>query len=186
MVVTEEQQGLREALKLVAATLKRTEVPFALAGGYAAWAHGAPEPHHDADFVLLEPDVERAKAALVDAGLEVVQPPEDWLFKAFLDDALVDVIFRICGAPVEPALLERAASRDVLSVHMPVLDPTDVLVTRMNALTEQTCDYSRLLPASRALREQVDWDRLASAVEGNDYAVGLLFLMRRLGVAPAP
>ena len=185
MTVTEEQQELREALKLTGATLKKADLPFALAGGYAAWSHGAPEPHHDVDFVLLEDDVERAEAALREAGLRVVDPPEDWLFKVFLGDALVDVIFRICGVPVDPGLLERAQSRDVLSVHMPVLTPTDVLVTKLNALTEQTCDYSRLLPAARALREQVEWAQVEERTAGNDYAVGLLFLLRRLGVVPS-
>lgn len=183
--MADDQETLREALKLCAAALKRADLPFALAGGYAAWAHGAPEPDHDADFVVLEPDVERAKKALAEAGLEVMQPSEDWLFKAFRGEALVDVIFRICGRPVSRELLDRASRRDVLSVHMPVLDPTDVLTTKMNALTEQTCDCTRLLPTARALRERIDWERLGADTAGNEYAVGLLFLLTRLGVAPA-
>jgi hypothetical protein len=63
---------------------------------------------------------------------------------------------------------------------MPVLSATDVLVSKMNALTEQECDYSKLLPVSRALREQVDWNRLRQETGDNDFAVAFLFLLDRL------
>ena len=45
----------------------------------------------------------------------------------------------------------------VLSVHMPVLRATDIVVTKLMALDEHYCDFSRMLPVARALREQVDW-----------------------------
>jgi hypothetical protein len=176
----------REALKRVAGTLKRAGVRFALAGGYAAWAHGAPEPVHDVDFVVAEADAERAAAALAEAGLRVEQPPEDWLVKVFTDGTMVDVAHRLNRVPVGSALLDRAGEQEVLSVAMPVMAATDVLVTKMNALTEHECDYAKLLPVSRALREQVDWERLRQDTSGNDFAVAFLFLLDRLGVIASP
>ena len=62
--MTDEQARLREALKLVAVTLKEGGVPFALAGGYALWARGAPEPHHDVDFAVAEQDRDRVAGLL--------------------------------------------------------------------------------------------------------------------------
>jgi hypothetical protein len=53
------QTRLREALKLVAVALKEGDAPFALAGGYALWARGGPEPNHDVDFVVAEEDAAR-------------------------------------------------------------------------------------------------------------------------------
>ena len=50
------RDGLREALKRVAVALKESGAPFALAGGYAAWARGGPEPEHDVDFAIAEAD----------------------------------------------------------------------------------------------------------------------------------
>jgi Nucleotidyl transferase of unknown function (DUF2204) len=181
-VAAEDGAQPREALKRVAVTLKHAGVRFALAGGYAAWAHGAPESVHDVDFVVAEPDAEHVRAALADAGLRVEQPPEDWLVKVFTDGTMVDVAHRLNGVPVGSSVLDRAAEQEVLSIPMPVLAATDVLVSKMNALTEQECDYSKLLPVSRALREQVDWDRLRSETGGNDFAVAFLFLMGRLGI----
>src|SRR3712207_8591714 len=51
-------------------------VPFALCGGYAAWVRGAPEPDHDADFLVPAAEAERATKVLVDAGLQVVRSEE--------------------------------------------------------------------------------------------------------------
>ena len=38
-----------------------------------------------------------------------------------------------------------------------------------------------MIPAARAVREQVDWDEVAAAVADNDFAVVTLDLLRRLG-----
>jgi predicted nucleotidyltransferase len=182
--MTDEREALREALKHTAVALKHGQVPFALGGGYASWALGGPEPEHDVDFVVAEHDQERAATVLEEAGLQVERPPEDWLFKVFREGAMVDVIHRIAGVPVEPELLERARDTEVLSVHMPVLEATDLLAGKMQALSEHACDYGKVLPSARALREQVDWDRLSRQVEDNPFAVAFLELARRLGVAP--
>jgi hypothetical protein len=61
-----------------------------------------------------------------------------------------------------------------------------VLVSKLNALTGQECDYSKLLPVSRALREQVDWARLRKETSGNDFAVAFLFLLDRLSITSPP
>jgi hypothetical protein len=185
-VPSEGNQEAREALKRVAVTLKQAGVRFALAGGYAAWAHGAPEPGHDVDFVVAEEDAAKAEAMLVEAGLRVVHPPEDWLVKVFTDGAVVDVVHRLNNAPVGGLLLDRADEQDVLSVYMPVLTATDVLVSKMNALNEHKCDYSTLLPVARALREQVDWQQLRGETGGNDFALAFLFLLERLGITGVP
>ena len=72
-----DRDAVRDLLKRTAVALKQAGVPFALCGGYAAWVRGAPEPDHDADFLVREADAERAAAALADTGLPVVEPAED-------------------------------------------------------------------------------------------------------------
>jgi hypothetical protein len=39
-----------------------------LAGSYALWAYGVPEPSHDVDLVVIESDVTTAVATLTEAG----------------------------------------------------------------------------------------------------------------------
>lgn len=182
--MTDEREAMREALKHTAVALKGSEVAFALGGGYAAWALGGPEPDHDVDFVVADQDRAHAVRVLEQAGLRIEVPPEDWLFKVFRDDAMVDVIHRIGGVPVEPALLERAVETEVLSIRMPVLSATDLVAGKLLALSEHACDFGKVLPAARALREQVDWDRLRSEVGDSPYAEAFLVLAQRLGVAP--
>lgn len=175
---------LQDGLRRTAVALTRAGIPFALVGGYAAWARGAPEPSHDADFVVAEVDVRAAMAAVAGAGLDVVEPAEDWLFKAYHHGALVDVLFRMVGEPVTYEMIARSDVLEVLAVRMPVLDTTDVLSAKLRVLGEHFCDYTRLLPIARALREQVDWSRLEREVRGQPYARAFLGLLLELGVSP--
>ena len=181
-----DRETVRDLLKRTAVALKQAGVPFALCGGYAAWVRGAPEPDHDADFLVPADDAERATAALADAGLPVVEPAEDWLVKVVTENAFIDVLWRTCGAPVTNELIDRAEDMSVLSVHMPVLEATDIVVTKVMALDEHYCDYGRLLPVARAMREQVDWPDVRRRVAGNDFAAVFLVLLERLGsIEPA-
>src|SRR3954463_7825797 len=107
-------------MKKVAVELKRADIPFALAGGYAAFARGGPESDHDVDFYLREEDVGQAEKALGRAGLQVEHPAEEGLVKAYCDDALVDLIFRPTAMPVTTEILGRADMIEVDSVDMPV------------------------------------------------------------------
>jgi isocitrate dehydrogenase kinase/phosphatase len=67
---------------------------------------------------------------------------------------------------------------------MPVLAATDIVVTKLMALDEHYCDFSRMLPVARALREQVDWAEVRRSVADNDFAVVFLELLDRLDVVP--
>ncbi|OBK44584.1 nucleotidyltransferase [Mycobacterium sp. 1081908.1] len=173
---------LREALRGAASALKENGPRFALAGSYALWAFGAPEPSHDVDLVVAETDVASAEATLADAGFVVEHPPEDWLFKARTGDTVVDVLHRINGERVEPATLDCAEQRDVLAIGMPVLPPTMVVIQKLRSLGEHHCDFAKLLPAVRAVRERLDWERIRSRTADNDYAVAFLVLADRLGL----
>ena len=178
----EDQANLREALKRVAAGLKQTGVPFALAGGYAAWARGGPEPDHDVDFLVSPEDCDTVVGLLAEQGLQIVEPPEDWLFKVFTDDAMVDILQRAGDGSDVRAALERATEIEELSVQMPVLAATDVILQKLATLGERYCDLGAVLPSARALREQVDWDLVRRGVAGNPYAEVTLDLLERLDV----
>jgi hypothetical protein len=173
---------LREALRRAASALKAHGPPFALAGSYALWVYGAPEPVHDVDFVVAETDADAAAVSLAKAGFRIERTPEDWLFKAHADDAVVDVLHRINGLPVDPELIHSGEDRDVLAIRMPVLPPTVVVIEKLCSLTEHHCDFGSLLPSVRAVREQVDWDRVRSDTADNDFAVAFLVLVSRLGI----
>ncbi|OBJ50763.1 nucleotidyltransferase family protein [Mycobacterium sp. 1423905.2] len=173
---------LREALRTAASALKEHGPRFALAGSYALWAYGAPEPTHDVDIVVAEADVPAAVTTLEKAGFRITRPPEDWLFKANIGEPVVDVLHRVNGEIVVPQMLDGAEERVVQAIMMPVLPPTTVFIQRLRALTEHYCDFARLLPAARAVREQLDWDLIEEATADNDFAAAFLVLAGRLGL----
>ena len=173
---------LRDVLKRAAAALKADGPEFALAGSYALWVFGGPEPVHDVDLVVTEPDAEQAATTLEHAGFRVHRPPEDWLFKACAGDAVVDVLFRLNGIPVDAATVRSATELDVLAIRMRVLPPTQVVTEKLCSLNEHHCDFAALLPGVRAVRERVDWDRVRADTAANDFAAAFLMLTDRLGI----
>ena len=174
---------LRDALKRAASALKAQGPDFALAGSYALWVFGGPEPVHDVDFVVAEPDTEKAAATLEAAGFSIDRTPEDWLFKACVgNDFVIDVLHRLNGVPVDAGAILSAEEFDVLAIRMRVLSPTYVLTEKLNALNEHNSNFSALLPAVRAVREQLGWSRIRADTADNDFAAAFLFLADRLGL----
>ncbi|MFK0255134.1 nucleotidyltransferase family protein [Streptomyces sp. NPDC090445] len=176
-------QAILEATKRVAALLKATGRPFALAGSVAAFAHGAPARfQHDTDFCLRREDAPEVMAALEEGGVRLREPSEDWLVKGRSDGEEIDLIFELARRPVGSDLLARAEVRSVDSVYMPVLAPTDLMDSLLAALTEHYCDFGALLPTARVLRERIDWDRLDRAHRSDPLPDAFLYLLERLDV----
>jgi hypothetical protein len=173
---------LREALKRAASALKANGPAFALGGSYALWVYGGPEPVHDVDFVVAEADADAAAATLDDAGFHIERTPEDWLFKAYADDVVVDVLHRLNGVAVDVQTLEAAEETEVLAIRMKVLSATHVVTEKLGSLNEHRCDFGDLFPGVRAVREQVDWDRVRADTAHNDFAAAFLILTDRMGI----
>jgi hypothetical protein len=177
-----QQEQLRRAMRAALSALRDDGPRFALAGSYALWVYGGPEPVHDVDVVVAEEDAELAAATLAAAGFDVERTPEDWLFKAHLDGAVVDVLHRLNGVPVDGVLLDAAEQYDVLAIRTPVLAPTAVMIQKLRALDEHHCDFAKLLPSVRAVRERLDWPLIRKETDDNDFAMAFLVLADRLGL----
>ncbi|MFE0512707.1 hypothetical protein, partial [Streptomyces sp. NPDC058964] len=180
---SERSQAILEATKQVGALLKRKGHAFALAGSVAAYAHGGyVNLQHDADFCVVPDDAEAVAATLRDAGLTVRVPPEDWLLKATCFGQDIDIIFELSHRPVGEDLLHRAQEIPVDSVRMPVLAPTDLMVSLLTAFSEHYCDFGAVLPVARALREKVDWADVRRLCGEEPMPAAFLFLLERLNV----
>ncbi|MCK0173755.1 MULTISPECIES: hypothetical protein [Mycobacteriaceae] len=175
--------ALRDALRRAASALRAEGPDFALAGSYALWAFGGPEPVHDVDFVVAEEDTEAAATTLEGAGFRIERTPEDWLFKACVgEDFVIDVLHALNGTPVSADDVKRAEELDVLAIRMRVLPPTRVVTEKLNSLNEHNCDFSALLSPIRAVRESVDWGEVRGATADNPFAGAFLVLTDRLGI----
>jgi len=180
-------QAILDAAKQVGSLLKAANHRFALAGGVAAYAHGVPLAlRHDVDFCILREDADSVAGTLKQAGIEVYEPPEDWLIKAVCRGEAVDLIFELAWRPVDTELLDRATGLSVDSVHMPVIAATDLIGSLLAAFSEHHCDFGAVLPLARLLREKVDWAELRARFGAEPMPGAFLFLLERLDViAPA-
>ena len=179
-------EGLVNTLKRVASVLKQAEVPFALGGSFAVYAHGGHSSDHDVDFVIREQDKARALEELSAVGFEVEQPPEDWLVKVFDEGRMVDLIYRPVESPVTDATLRDTVMRPVEAINMPVLSATQLMVHKLLSYTQHYCDFATGLPVARSLREQIDWDRVREETAKSPYAEAFLVLLDRLDVVAQP
>ncbi|MFD4245383.1 nucleotidyltransferase family protein [Streptomyces sp. NPDC058525] len=176
-------QAILELTKHVAALLKQSGQPFALAGSVAAFAHGVPARfQHDTDFCVRHEDAGAVIQALEAGGISIRRAPEDWLVKGSSGGEDIDLIFELARKPVSTELLDRAAVKSVDSVWMPVLSPTDLMDSLLAALCEHYCDFGDLLPMARMLREQIDWDRLDRTHRADPLPDAFLYLLERLRV----
>ncbi len=173
---------IEHALKRSAAALRRAEIPFLLGGSLASWARGGPETRHDLDLMIKPEDAERALEALVDVGLRPERPPEEWLFKAYDDEVMIDVIFDPATGAVTDEVIERADELEVLSTRMKVMALEDIMATKLLALNETHLDLKGSLEMARAVREQLDWDEVRERTTESPYAKAFFTLVEELGV----
>ena len=126
-------------------------------------------------------------SSLTEAGFRIERPPEDWLFKAWWSDSLVDVLHKLRGITVTRELVATADEIEVLGVRIPVLSPTPIVIAKLHSLSEHYGNFGALLPTFRAVREQLDWAEIRAEVAGHPYAEAFLYLLERLEIIePAP
>ena len=173
---------IQETLKRTVSALGEANIPFLIGGSLASWARGGPDTTHDLDVIVRPQDAKRAQQALVAIGMRGEDPPESWLLKAWDDDVLIDLIHQPAGLTVDDELMAQAECVNVAAMDFKVMAMEDVLYTKLNALNEHYLDYSSLLQIARALREQVDWERLRARTADSPYAAAFFCLLEELGI----
>jgi hypothetical protein len=104
-------------------------------------------------------DADRAQAALVDEGFDVVDTTDDhWLRRVARDGIGVDLIFRAAGdIYFDEDMEERVADREFEGIAVPVVSAEDTVVMKALAFGEQTPTYwAEAL--SIIARNDLDWD----------------------------
>ncbi len=183
----ESVEAIAGTLKKGVSTLREAGVPFLVGGSLAFWARGGPEYVGDLDFVVKPQDAARAVEALVAAGFERQDAPEEWLHKVRDGDTDIDLIFGPTGVDVTDEVIARGDQVDVLGMSMPLMALEDIFSTKLLSLKEHYMDYEGLLPFARALREQVDWADVRERTRESPFARAFFTLVEGLGiVSPAP
>jgi hypothetical protein len=173
---------LTESLKRAVSALEAQGVPCLLGGGLGCWARGGPPSSNDIDLMVAEGEAERALAALADAGMRTEKPPEQWLFKAWDGEVLIDLIFEPAGLRITAEVLERGEELSVAGMYVRVMALEDIFITKLLALDEHSADYRGLLSIARALREQVDWPALRERTSSSPFARAFFTLLEGLRI----
>jgi predicted nucleotidyltransferase len=141
------------------------EVPYVLIGGMASAALGRPRCSSDIDLFVMPESAPYALEVLAKAGFttEVTNPA--WLFKAFRDDILVDLLFKSAGdIYLDREMLRRAKLHTVLGTEVRVIPPEDLIVIKAIVHDEETPrhwhDALSLIP-----RRDLDWDYLLTRAD---------------------
>jgi predicted nucleotidyltransferase len=143
------------------------------------WCSG---PSHGPDFAIKPEDADRAIEALVTAGLEEKETPEEWLRKVCEGDVTVDLIHDPAGLDIDDDVLARGDDVEVNGMTFRVMAVDDVMTTKLFAFKEHYLDYASTLEMARTLREQIDWDELRRRTADYPYARPFFTLVEELGV----
>lgn len=151
---------LEEVLRDCLGRLNDAGIPYVITGGLAVTTLARPRWTHDIDVFLRPRDAVAALSVLEDAGYEVERTDHEWLFKAWRDGLMVDLVFRSSGhIYFDDEMEERAVEREFLGVRMPVIAPEDLLVVKAASNSELT-HYHWFDALALLGRHDIDWDHL--------------------------
>lgn len=175
----------RNVLLSTIQTLEKEGIPYALIGGIAGKELGRPRVTHDIDIFVRPDDADRALAALEDKGFKTEKRDPAWLYKAWNDGILVDIIFKSSGDIYFDEEIRRHVRRVPFhGHHINSISPEDFVVIKaavhqehiphhwhdaLAVLTEGDLDWRYLLTRARHSPRRVL--ALLIYAQSNDIAV---------------
>lgn len=169
--------------------LEAARVPYLLAGGLAAKLYGKRRTTHDIDLFVKPSDALRTMEVLGNAGFDTEVAYPDWLYKAFKNGVMVDIIFRSEGGiTVDDETLKRARPMEYRGRLVPVAPPEILMLMKIFALRDThaaNTHWRHWRDAVSVLRHvPLDWEFLYNkALElGPRTVLGFLLLAEVEGV----
>jgi predicted nucleotidyltransferase len=141
-------------------TIEDKNIPYALFGGIAGKELGRPRVTHDIDLLVRPDDADYVLKILEEKGFETEKRDEAWLYKAWSDDILVDVIFRSCGdIYFEEEVRSHVRRIKVEGKMINTISPEDFIVIKAAAHREDNPHHWH--DALAVLKQgDLDWDYL--------------------------
>lgn len=92
-----ELTTLNRTLEAAIEAVEESGIPYALIGGVAAKELGRPRVTHDIDLFVRPDDAEKVLQVLGEREFHIEKRDPFWLYKAWREEVLVDVIFKSSG-----------------------------------------------------------------------------------------
>lgn len=155
-----ENDAFAPVLRETVDALEAGGVPFTLIGGIAVTSYGRPRWTHDIDVLVRPEDAEESLNVLERHGFRPERPDPRWLFKAFKDDVMIDIIFQCTGGfYLDDEMLERARRMEFQGCEVPLIPPEDLLL--MKAAVHDEIGPRHWHDGLGILgRTELDWDYL--------------------------
>jgi predicted nucleotidyltransferase len=157
---TEEGRRFDSTLFSAIEALEEGQVHYVIIGGVAASGLGRPRPTQDIDIFVRPEDAEAVLDVLKSHGFRVEKTDPSWLFKAFKDDVLVDVIFRSQGGIYfDDEMRDRAVKVNYHHRQIRLVSPEDFIIIKCAVHSEEGPHHwhDALSVLSHA---KIDWDYL--------------------------
>lgn len=170
-----DEDAFLDVLEFAQRIVKEAGIPFGLLGGIASAALGRPRWTHDIDLFVRPEDAHRAIEQLATYGFETHRTNKHWLFKAFYDGVLVDVIFRAKGdIYLDDAMIERLRDTRFKGRRVRTIPPEDLVVIKAIIYEEESPRhwYDAL---GVIMTQDIDWEYLLTrTVSGPRRVLSLL------------
>jgi hypothetical protein len=161
------------------AALDAADLPWAVMGGVASAVHGRPRWTFDIDVFVQPQDARPALEALSRAGFHIDEKDPNWLFKAFRDGVLLDVIFKAtAGIYFDDEMIGRCRRHTFRGVEVPVLAPEDLVVIKATVFAEHNPRHWWDCLGIIA-RASLDWEYLLRRARHSPRRVASLLLFAR-------
>lgn len=117
--------------------IENNNIPYALIGGLAGKELGRPRVTHDIDVFIRPDDAETVLEILERRGFETERRDMHWLYKAWREEVLVDIIFRSSGDIYFDEEVRENVRRIVYNGHhVNTISPEDFIVIKAAAHEE--------------------------------------------------
>jgi predicted nucleotidyltransferase len=151
---------LTTVLRQAVETVEKAGFPFLVLGGLAASLVGRPRWTHDIDLLVRPDDARQVLEALRAAGFTTEETDPVWIFKAFKDEVMVDIIFMVMGGIyLDDEMRAHSIERDYDGLRLRIPSPEDQIVIKGIVHREETSRhwFDALAILGRA---ELDWEYL--------------------------
>lgn len=140
--------------------IESKNIPYALIGGVAGKELGRPRVTHDIDLFIRPDDADAVLDLFERNGFEIEKRDINWLYKAWKNDVLVDIIFRSCGDIYFEEEVRNHVRRIPINGKMiNAISPEDFIVIKAAAHREDNPHHWH--DALSVLKQgNIDWDYL--------------------------
>lgn len=133
---------------------------YAFIGGIASGGLGRPRSTHDIDLFVRPEDAELTLRALAARGFRTERTDPSWLYKAWKENVLVDVIFKSKGdIYLDSEMATRRITAEFHGKQLKLIPPEDLLIVKAVAHSELTPGHWHDAIALLT-HASLDWDYL--------------------------